>query len=168
MPGKLGVIRCEADAEWGWTCAKTAAWNLFTANGLTISQPDRRTLLVNVPEMATVHRYTIQDSGDLTEGSPIVLPSVADNIEWDAETGMITAGMIPIPGRPNEHLGTDTQVHGEVLGFKLPAEGSAAPVVFESYVRHDGSLLSQFSAGIRYGKAVLIGGPTAPGLLYCP
>mmetsp|Transcript_16138 Transcript_16138/g.47036 ORF Transcript_16138/g.47036 Transcript_16138/m.47036 type:complete len:385 (-) Transcript_16138:51-1205(-) len=156
----LGVLRC-ALAGGSWACARSGAWGMPTANGLAIS-PDRGMLLVSCPLCADLRRYSIGEGGALTEaGPPIGLPYPCDNLEWDEETGRVLMGMIPIY-RPSP-----ARVPMELMALparELSRDQPARPL---SLLLHDGSKLSQCSAGLAFGASMLLGSPYHPGLLLC-
>jgi len=156
--GSLGVLRCTGSKE-AWTCARTAAWGIPMANGLAVS-PDRKTLLVSCPLCNEIWRYSVGPGGNLTEVTPrIPLPYPADNLDWDEATGRVLMGTLPA-------ISVGSHVPMELMAFPTQ-QLSQGSFQFESLLRHDGTKLSQSSAGVQYGEAMLLGSPYYRGLLLC-
>eukprot|EP00927_Polykrikos_kofoidii_P074344 TRINITY_DN70321_c0_g1_i1.p1 TRINITY_DN70321_c0_g1~~TRINITY_DN70321_c0_g1_i1.p1 ORF type:complete len:385 (-),score=27.18 TRINITY_DN70321_c0_g1_i1:74-1228(-) len=157
--GRLGILRCtRTQGQWG--CEKTAAWQIPSANGMTVS-PDRKVLLMICPGCATLFRYRISKHGELTEVLPrIALPYAADNLDWDDETGQVYIAMMPIIDEHQAAVPCDFMA--------IPATEVLEPFLSpRSLLVHSGTKLSQCSAGLRYGNATLIGSPYSAGLLFC-
>jgi len=159
--GELGVWRCarapggRAAGGGAWSCSRTEAWGLPSANGMTIS-PDRRLLLVSCPECRQVFVYRVAAEGRLEElRPPLTFRGGLDNLEWDEATGRV---LVPhnLDGAV-ELLAIDAS--------RIPgADGTSDAQLL---VRHDNSKLEGASAGVQYGDAVLLGSPFHDGLLYC-
>merc|ERR1712232_454640 len=89
--GELGVLRCTKVSQklvGGWSCSKTEAWGLPSANGMTMS-PDRKTLLVSVPEGKQIFRYKVMENQVTELKPPIQVYGNLDNLEWDETTNRI-------------------------------------------------------------------------------
>lgn len=138
------------------------------ANGMTISD-DRKTLFVVDPFPRTISVFRINPDWSLTYKSEIRPLTALDNIEWDAQRKVIMAGGIsrititfakafqtPLPPIPGSYL--------EIPWIGGPdghAGKQSEPVV------HDGSRMSMISAGVRWGKKLVIGTPLGKGLMVC-
>jgi len=159
--GSLGVLHCLKSEEGGiWSCVPTKAWGLPSANGLTIS-PDKKTLLVSVPECKQVFRYQIDGDGTgrpkLREiKPPYKFMGDLDNLEWDEATNRIF-----LPSNPKKNV-------AELAAIDASANpASDGYPVGDVLLRHDFNKLAGFSAGLQYGEAVLAGSPFFNGVLYC-
>mmetsp|Transcript_4736 Transcript_4736/g.13842 ORF Transcript_4736/g.13842 Transcript_4736/m.13842 type:complete len:397 (-) Transcript_4736:78-1268(-) len=163
--GTLGILRCSRSAG-AWSCGRSGAWGIPTANGMTVS-PDRKTLLVSCPLCFEVWRYVLAPDGGLYgPKAKYVLPYPGDNVEWDEATGQVFIGMIPIPTR---HRTSPLPMPMELMALPTASlgEDGVQTAAARSLLIHRGTLLSQSSAGLRFGKALLLGSPYHSGLLYC-
>ena len=136
------------------------------ANGLTLNK-HRTRLFVNDPLAKTVTVYTITDHGGknvLRKEENIELPMVVDNIEYDHGSDEIWMGTLPDLTSVMQHSGNKSiPVPG---GFAVLRNGNGQWSV-EDVLEHDGSKLSQVSAGARYGSRIILGSPYSDGILVC-
>ena len=142
------------------TCQTATDERFSGANGITIS-PDRRTVFVNDPveKMVTVMRKA-EDGYQLFKESEIKLPVAVDNIEYDDEADEILMGTIPDLFAAMELMQGNWSVAvpgGLAVASPRPTGGWSVRDVLE----HDGTKLSQISAGARYRETVI------QGLLVC-
>jgi len=164
-----------------WTYVIHCKWDLYSvesnceiatnerflgANGLTLNK-HRTRLFVNDPLAKTVTVYTITDHGGknvLRKEENIELPMVVDNIEYDHGSDEIWMGTLPDLTSVMQHSGNKS----------IPVPGGFAVLrnvdgqwSVEDVLEHDGSKLSQVSAGARFGSRIILGSPYSDGILVC-
>jgi hypothetical protein len=139
------------------------------ANGITISV-DRTKLFVNDLSFKTIHIYNIDPTNDILQPSgKISLDYPVDNIEY-MENGDIISGTIP---HIYKAIANDYQ-HGKVpyipggisINKKNDDDGNGGYVETHPLM-HDGTKLSQISAGTRWNNIFYLGSPFNEGVLMC-
>jgi len=155
------------DGELSANCQSATGKIFLGANGITVSSCRSQVFVNDLP----ARRITIFDrdtqSGDLTGAGTIKLPFSADNVEFvDGELHM---GSIPIMYRAAQKMfGTENiNVPG---GLMVAKKGKTGNWTATDVLEHDGTLLSQISAGIQlyWQHKVILGSPFSDGILLCP
>jgi len=156
------VYRCDLKKD---KC-EAASERLFVgANGMTIS-PDRSTVYVADPIDKRIGVMSRTPSGFLEHQEWINLPFGVDNIEYDHQSGDILMGTIPdfnLLMKYEENQATEVPGGLSVLR----REGERGTWTTHDVLMHDGSKLSQISAGVMFGRTVILGSPYSKGLLVC-
>jgi len=157
------VFHCSWTEDSDATCAAASEEKFFGANGLTIDQ-NRDLVFVNDP---IDHKITVmkrdKENGRLTKESEIVLPVHADNIEYDDEADEIIMGTIfDFEEVMKKFNGEDVAVGG---GLSVARKNDGWKV--QHILNHDGTKLSQISAGARFRDKVVLGSPFSEGILVC-
>ena len=147
-------------------CHPATSLPFTAANGITVSQDRSRVFVNDAMERRIVVMKREERSYSLTWESVIELPVIADNIEYEDETGQILIGTIPDFITATRFVMGDKRLAvpgGLALASPLPSGGWEV----RELLRHDGSRLAQISAGARYGDTVVLGSPGSRGLLVC-
>lgn len=152
-------------------CVLASETKWVGANGLAID-PDRTTLFVVDFVPQTVSKLTINpSSGALELEQTIDTPYVCDNIAYVDETGAVECGailnMTNVFFNADKPLNEQKPVPGGLLKLIPPTQGSGGEWKTELELAHDGTLLSQVSAAVHVGNRIVLGTPSAPGILIC-
>lgn len=176
-PNHIPVTLCCCCHDQTTTNCSLAAGGFVHANGLTIDDARSR-LWVSDPVRRSLRVFSRGAGGELTEvlAERVTLPHAVDNVHWDAASGRLFAGSLPLLHQQLQH---SRPRHGTFL--EISASPSAAFDSFEDLITHDGALLSQLSACYRVtspgggggggggGQAWgVCGSPLSDGLLVCP
>ena len=106
------------------------------------------------------------DSYQLEKETKILLPTAADNIEYDDEADEILIGTLPdITAMFKSFEDQNFAVPGGLAIASLNPHNSQWKV--KDILNHDGSKLSHISIGARVGKTVYLGSPSSEGILMC-
>lgn len=179
------VFRCtllkgSASSEPQPECTVATAERYVGANGLAVSA-DRTKVYVNDPGAQRISVLSRETDGMLTPVGSITPNHIVDNIEMIAD-GVLSGGTIPLPYacatvcEDAPFLAQATDVDGRSVGCGK-APGSVLSIKLESggiqdyeqmdVLMHDGSLLSDVSAGMQVGQHTLLGSPHSTGVLLC-
>lgn len=154
------VIRCDLKKD---ECEVASRWLFAGANGMTVT-PDRSTYFVADPLERRIGVMARQPNGFLEHKEWIHLPQALDNLEYDSVSGDITFGTIPdLVSGTKRMEDKSANVPG---GLSLVRKAGDAWKM-EDIIAHTGDKLSQISAGVRYGKTVVLGSPFSKGILVC-
>ena len=143
-------------------CVAASEEKFLGANGVTTND-ERDKVFVNDPEdkkITVMKRDKV--TGKLTKESEIVLPIHADNIEYDDEADEIIMGTVFDLRQFQKFNGEGDTVPG---GLSVASKKEGWTV--EHILNHDGTKLSQISAGARLGNKVVLGSPFSKGILVC-
>ena len=170
------VYKCERSSSGAqqWECALAVQSRFVGANGITIS-PDRSRVLVNDPPLKQISVFRRDPAdGSLTFEEAFGTAEAVDNIEWQvgANGDSLIMGAIPVLHQHvlNDLLGWTTPVAGSAVVVKRTAAGEGswgAGRQTRHLVKHDGTKLSQVSSAARWGSHVVMGSPSARGVLVC-
>ena len=140
------------------------------ANGMATTA-DRTTIFVNDPGFPPIHQrriHVMRTSDTHSQLEPIEIvepPHAADNIEYDDASGELIMGTMPLGKEALDHAANkSTPVAGGMISMKR----SGGSWAVEAELNQDGEVLhGATSAVVRLGKRVVLGSPTAPGILVC-
>lgn len=165
------ALRCtyapDAQENDGAAQCAIAASGFYMANGITKRPSDHR-IYVNDATGARLRTFTRDaQTGALTEGSSTAVVFAIDNVEWDAETGAIHAGSMPIAHKVLARMGGDDHVAVPGGLSILTEDAAGAWRVDNSALMHSGEKLSQISSAVRWRGTTLLGSPFSRGFLMC-
>jgi hypothetical protein len=171
------IHRCVwRDSETGMkmsvpTCQVTAD-GFNSVNGITMD-PETMTLFVvdggRKPEIHIFKRNALDGSLQLKD--VVGMPYQIDNINFDVTSRKLTMGTIPLDYQAMQRLDGDSslQVAGGMMTMEiLEEEEDGTMYQLDDVLMHDGSKLSQISAGVFLNGKILLGSPPSDGVLACP
>ena len=155
------VFHCSWTGNSDATCV--ADQKFFGAKGLTIDQESAVVYVNDLEDKLISVMERDKETGKLTKVSEIILPFVADNIEYDDETDEIIIGtLLDLDAFFKKFNGEDVPVAG---GLSIARKSDGWKI--HDVLNHDGTELSQISAAARWGDKVVLGSPFSEGILVC-
>jgi len=154
------VFRCDLKKD---ECSEATDKIFIGANGMTTST-DRQHYFVADPVEKKFGVFKRQDNGRLELERWVQLPFGIDNLEFDTQTGEILMGTIPdMLSAIQSDSNSDIIVPGGLsIAYMEKGEWNVKDVLM-----HDGSKLSQISAGNRFRDTIVLGSPYELGILVC-
>jgi len=153
------VYRCDLEADF---CEGASRRIFVGANGITVA-PNRSTYFVSDPAAKRIAVMERSVEGYLELQEYIDLPYPVDNPEWDE--GELVMGTIPdVQAAMKKLEDKDVVCPGSLSVLRKEDTGKWK---LNDVLMHDGSKLSQISAGSRFGKTAVLGSPYSKGILVC-
>jgi hypothetical protein len=158
------VLRCTHDVNDpnSPVKCKRAASGFYMANGITKRD---NTYFVSDLIGKRVHILQRSPKGLLVPNGTIELKYAVDNLEYDAVSGEIHAGNVPILHAAMSKENDRTVVVPGGLTVLRAVNGHWQ--ADEQVLMHDGAKMSQVSAAVRYKDVVALGTPYSHGMLVC-